>query len=447
MKSISIIVIITALLSIFGTSYSAGGKYGAVDVVYVVDIGDMYRNQINQWLNNAIPRLEQQLTAYGFGDETQIKNNYGLVVFGGRGYTKPVAVQIDGKSLVDSQSFANRAIQSIPQPTGDTTTERSDGYEAIDLALNYPFRQNTKKLFIFISPRHRQIINTALDRNTLLQKMKQKNVVMNIIVDASFTLESPSSANVLANRQMMKKVMGIIFENSERISFYYNTSGAQAQSNWNYQFGGHILGENSHFTTVDDYVSLVEQHSREDCLNKLRVGGSAWDIKLLLPNDRITQLFNDAFFYSKAFELTLASVLPIIPIMPTFPNQSFPDIILPNVTLPKPIIFPNITSRCPYPNVKVIVGDKLYFLPDGLFNFEQGRAACSNLGGQIVTITSIQELLMLRSVLTQTVWINLANNVNQSLVLFLGHAFTIVAQSQSFLTLCEVNHAPGNCMA
>jgi len=178
-------------------------NYQYADVIYILDETIMSRTEMINFLSNFVPRLENTLTASGLGvQQGSNANNYGIVLFGSNEHPVPFRVQFNGNLLVDPATFTAQALNDIPSTSG--IGNNADGWAAIDSALGYPLRPNALHKFIFMSPRYRQIINGDLTRNSLINRLIQQQVVLNMIVNVSYVQNNDLPDN------MMSKTFGLL---------------------------------------------------------------------------------------------------------------------------------------------------------------------------------------------------------------------------------------------
>ncbi|MCU7919309.1 MAG: putative Ig domain-containing protein [Candidatus Thiodiazotropha sp. (ex Epidulcina cf. delphinae)] len=231
----------------------------AADVIVVIDeSGSMSGEQ--RWVAEVIPLLEQDLLAYGIGNESQA-NQYGLV-----GYTyRPRSLLLDGELLGDDQAFV--ASSGGLRTSGGT----EDGWRAIEYALEqYPRRNGAAVNIILATDEDRDNTNSAITFQTILAKLEDNNALLNAVVNARIQCGDGSPA-----LGMDSTGSGYIADGSGGFS---TCEGATATT-----------GSGS---TVAHYVELAVQN-----------GGAVWDLSFLRSGGHYAESFTNALLTIKVDEI------------------------------------------------------------------------------------------------------------------------------------------------
>lgn len=246
----------------------------AVDLCLVVStISSMSSSQL--WLQIAVPVLDGHLLTLGIGNG-QLKNRYCLVAFGGNSATRFIAV--NGDTFFPYNQFF-QARRQLGRSTGTT----SDGYEAIDFAINNaPFRDhpNVAKVIVLVtnSDRTRPASRTDLTRDVMLQSLYSRNIAMDTVVSISLQLSDERESTVLG------------FHGYRKASILRPDGGYEMSTNQSVQFT-HAAGQ-----TISDYVAL-----------SLALESSSWPLSLLDNED-----YNTILSFANAF----ANVHGLFPALP-----------------------------------------------------------------------------------------------------------------------------------
>jgi len=394
----------------------SNANYQYADVVYILDESAMSRVEMINFLSNFIPRLEENLISSGLGAQPGINaNNYGIVLFGSNEHTIPYRVPFNGNLLVEPVQFASLVLNEIPLTSG--IGDLADGWAAIDSALGYPLRPNALHKFIFMSPRYRQITNLDITRNSLINRLMQQQVILNMIVNVSYAQNNESPDN------MLTKTFGLLHYGRERASATLDN----VKQGLNFTSGGRILGPMSSFTSSDDYVFLVQDIARSQCLPATPIlAGSSWDYKFVQRNGQDLEFFIQALLASIKIEAN-SSLLATLPL----PNQ--------------PII------QCPYLQYNpMIINDNLFFMLNGQYTFEQARKACIDQHAQLAIIQNAQEAIALQS-FNSPAWIGaFVGQSNQmstasNLVAIRGGQMFFAQNTDPLNALCYVSPTPLSC--
>jgi len=409
---------------IFSQNPSANAPYA--DVIYIVDEAVMPRNGIMNFFANFVPRLEQTLNNAGLGQRGSSgsnNNNYGIVLFGSNAV--PTSVQFNNGLLVNYAQFVSEVLYHVP--TTPNVGNNADGWAAMDSALNYPLRPNAMHKFILITPRYRQIINTGITRNSLIARLTQQQIVIDVIVNASYVQNNETANN------MKSKTLGLFNYNRQRISA--TESGLAAGQN--FTAGGRILGPMSAFTTVDDYVFLVQDYANQLCLpnSSLPILGSSWDFKFISHGGKDLEYLIEALLNTIKIQAS-PSLLPSLPISQPVTSQSSKS--------------SKSSSQCPFSQYNPMnVNNSLFFMIGGNYNFNQAITTCIEQHAQLAIIQTVQEATALQ-ILNSPAWVGaFIGQSNQrpgtNFVALHNGQMIIVQSTDTFSALCYVTPAPSVC--
>ncbi|MCU7905887.1 MAG: tandem-95 repeat protein, partial [Candidatus Thiodiazotropha sp. (ex Epidulcina cf. delphinae)] len=250
-----------ALFAVFAalTTAEAAPSPVAADVIVVIDeSGSMSGEQ--RWVAEVIPLLEQDLLAYGIGNESQA-NQYGLV-----GYTRrPRSFLLDGELLGDDQAFA--ASSGGLRTSGGT----EDGWRAIKYALRrYPRRNGAAVNIILATDEDRDNTKSAITFQKILTKLEDNNALLNAVVNARIQCGDGSPA-----LGMDSSGIGYVADGSGGFS---TCEGATATT-----------GSGS---TIAHYVELAVQN-----------GGAVWDLRFLRSGGYYAESFTNALLTVKVDEI------------------------------------------------------------------------------------------------------------------------------------------------
>lgn len=261
--------------SIFRTTEIMRGTE-AVDLCFVVSTSNsMSDSQV--WLQIAVPVLDAHLRTLGIGTGEWL-NRYCLVMFGGS--TSSRFIQVGEETFFPyDQFFHARRLLSRTSGTGAV----ADGYEAIDFTLNNaPFREhpNVAKMIVLVtdSDRPRPPIRSDLSRDSILEALNSRHIVMDTIVSISLQIVDLREGVVLG------------YHGYREASILRPNGSYEMSHNQSIQFT-HAEGE-----TISDYVSL-----------SLALQSSSWPLGLLDNQDYLTIL---------SFASAFANVHNLLPALP-----------------------------------------------------------------------------------------------------------------------------------
>jgi len=303
-------------------------------------------------------------------------------------------------------------------PNNVTVGNNADGWLAMETALNYPLRPNALRKFIFISTRHRQVSDPTITHDSLISHLAQEQIYLNVVVDASYvqTTEPPNN-----------NTLGIIYYDDIRISV--TTDGLQKGRN--YTAGGRILGPGSAFTTVDDYVFLVQDLVAYYYLStNLPLLGSSWDHKFVTSSEQGHEYLIQALLNVVNLE---ANPLTLLTLPISEPDQGL-----------------QMVGQCPFSQYNPIaVNNSLFFMIAGNYNFNQAITTCIEQHAQLAIIKTIQEATALQS-LPSAVWVgSFIGQENQmpgtNFIAVRGGQVIVVQSTDTLSALCFVNPAPEAC--
>jgi len=419
-------------------------SYPYADVIYMVDETILPASGVLNFFTNFVPRLEQTLTNAGLGQQGGSgSNKYGLVLFGSKEHVVPSSVQFNGGLLVDYAQFVAEALYHVP--TTAAKGNNADGWAAMDSALNYPLRPNAMRKFILITPRYRQIINNGITRNSLLARLAQQQIVLDVIVNASYVQNNEDANN------MKSKTLGLFHYNRQRISVTENGL-ANGQ---NFTAGGRILGPTSSFTTIDDYVILVQELANQQCLpnSNLPILGSSWDFKFILRGGQDLEYMIKALLNTISLQVN-PSLLPTLPISQPVTNPSSQSGQSGNQGSQSGQSgnqgSSQVGNQCPFSNYKPMnVNNSLFFMIGGNYSFNQATTTCIEQHAQLAIIQTIQEATALQ-ILNSPAWVGgFIGQSNQrpgtNFVAIHSGQMIIVQSTDVFSALCYVTPAPSGC--
>jgi len=433
MKLFGLFNIFLLLTSSFAQNVTPPSQnYTHADVVFVID-QFMNPQDITKWMNTILPQLEQTFTGLRLGATSNTQNHYGLVVFGAESQARSVLIQ--GQQFVPLDVFINNVPSLLSSSNFGSSQSNHDGYAAMQLGLNYEWHSDSLRIMHFISPRWRQVIDQSITSDSLVSRMKQLNVTLNVVVNSAFTIlptrPQRQQPSLILPGQGMNHTLGLIFINQQRIAYYVDSDINNSQTLHTITGLGRIDAQNSTFTTVDDYVELVEHIAREDCLNPTRVGGSAFDLRYALKND---MLFNSAFNFAQYIQLSATLQGQV---------QPFPQPLPQPQPSPQPVV-------CPFPTGTFLnIGDSIYYYNSNIQNLDQAKQACQSLNGHLGDVNS-QNINTIAPLIgnNNPVWINSWEQDTyggQPLVL-LGNSISIRGNTIDLLgSLCQISPVPLGC--
>jgi len=298
------------------------------------------------------------------------------------------------------------------------------------------------KKFILITPRYRQIINNGITRNSLLTRLAQQQIVMDVIVNASYVQNNEDINNV------MSKTLGLFHYNRQRISVTENGLAAGQ----NFTAGGRILGPKSSFTTIDDYVILVQDLAKQQCLpnTNLPILGSSWDFKFILKGGQDLEYMIKALLNTISLQVN-PSLLPTLPIsLPVSSQSGNQGSQSGNQGSQSGNQGSQSGIQCPFSHYKPMnVNNSLFFMIGGNYSFNQATTTCIEQHAQLAIIQTIQEATALQ-ILNSPAWVGgFIGQSNQrpgtNFVAIHSGQMIIVQSTDVFSALCYVTPAPSGC--
>jgi len=219
------------------------------DIVLVVDESSSMQSE-HAWLTEAMSSLEGSLTNVGIGP-----NQYSLIGYGRASDPNPIDHLLDGTVAELTTAFNLLTINGNIE----------DGYKAIDFAIDeVSFRTDSARLVILVTDEDRDVLDTAITKTTVFQKLINNEIQLNSVVNAKFT------DNVIA-------------VNADGVGFFSDGLGGIASASGHTVTGG--IGN-----TVDTYVQLGWS-----------TGGSAYNLNALRSD---ASLFSNIFVEIKTSEIT-----------------------------------------------------------------------------------------------------------------------------------------------
>jgi len=440
MKAIIVLLLLVSIISCQNTVQQGDILRTPTDIVYIVDEGTYYNQQLQNWLFNVVSTSERSLSG-----TQQSNNRYGLVLFGGANSENGRIVSFMGDQLVQPDVFFINNIRQ--QFTGYTSAGRHDGYAAMNLALDLNLRPNAVKLFVFVTPNYRDIVDQRVTRSSIITRLKQQNIVLNVLVNATFVITELSGQPRIFTQlpvQQSMRAIGILFNDQIRNTYYINENNINTGINpMGYAMNGRIDAEESMFTVVDDYVLLVEQLARENCGQLRTLGGASFDIKFILQNT-ISSIWTKLFSIIMNLEVMFSSQTLPQPTPLPFPQPT-----------PIPPVNPSpITTGCP-PH-SALFGNRLFFILEKMVSEPQAHQECQLQNGYLANITEENSDLLVQLTtyqisnhnVTTTYWVNSwdGNDYDSAVLLFFKGTITTPANpDESHYALCEVLPVPPQC--
>ena len=193
------------------------------------------------------------LQQLGIGNTSneESRNRFCLVQFGGR--THNILAKF---VMVNNQIFFNSTTEArIARTRLNKHGYVADGYEALEFAIdNIPFRtaNNISRSIILGSDTGRDSLSDKiyLNRKLLSQKLKEKRITLDVVVNVSVEVKGAENSTVLGLQSYRKAVV--------------------AEGTGSKMVEGNILVTNSQGTTLSDYVALA-----------FEMGGTAWALENL----------------------------------------------------------------------------------------------------------------------------------------------------------------------
>ncbi len=259
-------IFLLALFILLGIVFNFKNVYAqpeAVDLIFVVDESGSMAGE-HAWLQGMVADLDTALKNAGIG--VSMPNQYGLVGFGGLSSHLPGHKHTVGGSdwgaVTDIQAAFNTLL---------TNGGTEDGYDGIEVALTeYTFRSNTAKNIILVTDEDRDVVDSNLDYNSILNLLRNKGALLNVVVNQTFTASGGASA------------LGV---NSNGEAYIADGQGGYTKVQ------GYTTGVGAG-STLTDYVNLA-----------LAVGGGAWDLNTLRQGGVLATSFTNAFIDAKVQEI------------------------------------------------------------------------------------------------------------------------------------------------
>ena len=158
------------------------------DIIFMVDESISMADGDQNWIGQMAVELDVLLVAAGIGP-----NRYGLVGFGSFSHDPLEAAHrhdvgpADADPMFGTASELNNAAASL---ISDGGTE--DGYDAIDEALDYPFRPSAATNLILITDEDRDSI-ASLTKQQVLEDILSNAARLNVVVGAEFDDSNPNT--------------------------------------------------------------------------------------------------------------------------------------------------------------------------------------------------------------------------------------------------------------
>jgi len=332
----------------------------------------------------------------------------------------------------------------------------------MDRALYYPFRSDSSRVFMFISSRWREVKNVDLTKNMLLDSLRQQNIILNVIVNTSFVLPNVLSPFYSENVQEPNNAsathsLGMYFIDKIRRLYYINQTSVQepAEGAQMYQVGytmdGRIDGENSQFTTVDDYVFLASELSRETCRLSRFIGSTAFDIKNIIKAHAAGEvtIWNEVILTINSLSLILNNIAPLQNqlINSTSSGSSSHSVSSGSGSgSPSHSVSSSSSGSGPAPNCSSVRQGVRYFISSIPVSSSYANEVCKQQHGRLTAVTPENTAFI--SVLSKdSVWIDSwdgDNYVFNGLVYTRGSVTIATEITELHLALCSTA-APQNC--
>ena len=156
----------------------------ALDVVFIMDESRGMSGE-HLWLKDNIKSFDQDLIQTGVGSSSSLRNLYSIVAFGGS--QKPRLLTTQGaEALVNTDHVANLTVQLQSEPPVDI----EDSYAALHFAsTNVPLRNmpGTRSIFILVTDEDRDIADTEINLDKVVESLKERNIELLIFADIIFS--------------------------------------------------------------------------------------------------------------------------------------------------------------------------------------------------------------------------------------------------------------------
>ncbi len=236
----------------------------AADILISIDASGSMAEE-RPWLKEMVFGLESRLRYAGVGSDNS-ENLYGLTKYN----SSPGSIPLDGQKM---GSYSSVLTNTTSLNGGGT----EDGWNAIyGMLEEYPLRDGVSKNFILLTDEDRDISNRDLTFDSVKEKILEKGVLLNAIVNWAFECG----------------------DGREAIGMRYDGLGVVAEGNGGFSYcSGARAGTEGFITTERDYVDLA-----------IAVKGLVWDINILRRGGDFSNSFSNAFA-----ALTLSEVVEGLP--------------------------------------------------------------------------------------------------------------------------------------
>jgi len=363
------------------------------DIVYVIDEG--LPREVMMWIDSSVMQLENRLTSSSIGDQSNMPNLYGLVLFGGQ-RDNVRRILTENNQLSKVEPFSNNIRDSIGNLVPTESTH--DGYAGLDEALNTMWRPRSNRVIIFITDHERDVVFPNITTNILITRMVDTQVSLNVILNLSIEALIPPSGQNMTAPPVHDPAFGVIYSN-DSFAYYTNPSSHNLET----APFSRILGTNG---IVYDYAILPALISSQ--VYGLPIPSSVWQLSYTLNNNTAEgQAFNDAFFHNSAFEVQNANLSQI-------PCQT-------------------------------CQGDNCFYLAQVLLPRLRAPTICANRGGQLANLNDQNAINTIRNVYSDTFWINgFQNNSNGCLAVVANNSSSVDCNSLHPV-LCQVQRSLVGC--
>jgi len=382
MKSFACILVFLVAL----TSCQQPHKFA--DVVYVMDEG--LPKEAIMWFNNSVTLLEERLTSSGIGDQANLTNLYGLVLFGGAQQSVRKILSGNNFELATAQVFTHNISDTL---NNLTSGDNSDGYAGVYLALDVMWRAGSTRVIIFMSDRARDVLYTNITREMLIQKLVDVQVNFNAIL--KLNIEALIANGPPSNESLSRyPAFGITYAN-DTFAYYSvpnsNTIDITPQST--------VLGTDENSTIVYDYGFLPQLLN--DQVYNLPIPSSIWQLNYTLNTNTPDGLnFGEAFVNNKVYEIQNTNTIQV--------------------------------------SCQTCQGNDCFYLPNGLVTYTRASDLCSSRGGQLANIGNDTELNAITAQYNDTFWIYSYKNNKGGCLVVVGNNVTSVGCDELHSALCQV---------
>ncbi len=227
------------------------GENQTADVIILVDeSGSMSMEHL--WLPTMIKELDSALQSIGVGI---IQRNYfGVVGFGDDCNDELIFARVMATSSDELFVTADNITDFTTKLS--VNGKQEDGYSALSTAVeSYQFRHGAR-LFILITDEDRDVLDSNITRNGIIELLNNKGIILNTVVSEEFSGTMYRGLGIDYNRNLF------LFDPSARSLFRIVRSA------------GFPIPDSAHGTTNFDYTQLA-----------LRLNGAVWDIGQLRQGD------------------------------------------------------------------------------------------------------------------------------------------------------------------